>query len=87
VHNPEAIDAEIYGLLKLRSVIHGHHQKPGIDLLHEALDFLEAMADVDERKGRDYEEEVREKARSLGRGVPLLSSVLTPSRMQKRRDR
>nr|MBA3827226.1 hypothetical protein [Ktedonobacterales bacterium] len=69
VHDPEAIDAEIYGLLKLRSVIHGHYQTRGIDLLHEALVFLETMADIDEEKGRDYEEEVREKARSLGRGV------------------
>jgi hypothetical protein len=76
VHNPEAIDAEIYGLLKLRSVIHGHHLTPGIDLLREAMAFLDAMADIDEKKGRDFEEEVREKSCSLCCVVPLRSTKM-----------
>jgi hypothetical protein len=38
-------------------------------------------------KGRDYTEEVREKARSLGRGVPLMSSQVLPPKKPYQRKR
>src|SRR5215470_3914815 len=73
VHDPDQIDAEIYRLLKLRSVIWGRQMDETLTLSLELRAFAQRMEDWDELRGRDYFQEVREKARILGRAVPLLS--------------
>ncbi len=70
-HDLEQIDAELYGLFKLRSVLCERQQEEGITLSLELRAFARAMEEIDERRGREYQEEVREKARMLGRPVPL----------------
>ncbi len=70
-HDLEQIDAELYGLFKLRSVLCERQQEEGITLSLELRAFARAMEEIDERRGREYDEEVREKARMLGRPVPL----------------
>lgn len=87
VHDAVAIDAEIYGLLRLRSVLHGRHEETTLTLSQELRAFANEMEDWDEVKNRDYTEEVREKARSLGRGVPLMPSGLLPAKRPYQRKR
>lgn len=78
VHDPDQIDAEIYGLLKLRSVIWGSYQDESLTLSLELRAFAQRMEQWDELRNRDYSEEVRDKARTLGRGVPLKTSSILP---------
>jgi hypothetical protein len=77
VHDLDQIDAELYGLFKLRSVIASRQQHDTLTLSQELGAFARRMEEVDAEKDRDYYEEVREKARMLGRAVPIRSrSVL-----------
>jgi hypothetical protein len=70
VHDLNQIDAELYGLFKLRSVICERHLLPRVALGLEVGDFVARMHEIDEDIERDYHEEVREKARMTGRPVP-----------------
>jgi len=71
-HDLEQIDAELYGLFKLRSVLCGRHLDETLTLSLELRAFAEWMDAVDLERKRDYYEAVREKARMLGRPVPSL---------------
>jgi hypothetical protein len=79
VHDLEQVDAELYGLLKLRAVIRGEYLSHTTTLSQELHAFHDRMEEVDAKKGRDFAEEVREKARGLGKPVPKrkLSILLT----------
>jgi hypothetical protein len=70
VHDLEQVDAELYGLLKLRAVIRGEYLSHTSTLSQELHAFHDRMEEVDAEKGRDFAEEVREKARGLGKPVP-----------------
>ena len=69
-HDLEQIDAELYGLFKLRSVLCGRQKDETLTLSLELRAFAEQMDAVDLGRERDYYEEVREKARMLGHAVP-----------------
>jgi hypothetical protein len=74
VHDLEQVDAELYGLLILRTVLRGEYLEITATLSQELHAFADRMEEVDAEKGRDFAEEVREKARMLGRAVPLRAS-------------
>jgi hypothetical protein len=67
VHDLDQVDAELYGPFKLRSVIEGRQQHATLTLSQELRAFAQRMEGVDEEKGRDCYDEVREMARMLGR--------------------
>jgi hypothetical protein len=69
-HDLEQIDAELYGLFKLRSVLCDRQMDETMTLSLELRAFAERMDAVDQQRERDYYEAVREKARMLGRAVP-----------------
>lgn len=71
-HDLEQIDAELYGLFKLRSVLCERQMDETLTLSLELRAFSERMDAVDLERERDYYEVVREKARTLGRAVPIL---------------
>ncbi len=71
VHDLDQVDAELYGLLKLRAVIRGEYLSHTATLSQELHAFHDRMEEVDAEKGRDFAEEVREKARGLGKPVPM----------------
>jgi hypothetical protein len=73
VHDLAQVDAELYGLLKLRAVLRGEHLETTTTLSQELHAFAGRMDEVDAERGRDFAEEVREKARRLGRPVPMRS--------------
>jgi hypothetical protein len=73
VHDLAQIDAELYGLLKLRAVLRGEYLETTATLSQELHAFAGRMDEVDAERGRDFAEEVREKARRLGRPVPIRS--------------
>jgi hypothetical protein len=70
VHDLNQVDAELYGLLKLRAVLRGEYLDASATLSQELRAFAERMDEVDVERCRDFTEEVREKARLLGRAVP-----------------
>ncbi len=70
VHDLDQVDAELYGLFKLRSVLCARQHRPALTLSIELRDFAERMEDIDAQKAREYYEEVREKARMLGQSAP-----------------
>jgi hypothetical protein len=67
----EQVDAELYGLLKLRTALRGEYLTTTATLSQELHAFAERMDEVDAERGRDYAEEVREKARMLGKPLPM----------------
>jgi hypothetical protein len=71
-HDIEQIDAELYGLFKLRSVLCERQLDETLTLSLELRAFAERMDAVDLGRERDYYDQVREKARMLGRAVPIL---------------
>lgn len=83
------MDAELYGLFKLRSVLCGRQLDPSLTLSIELRDFAARMEEVDVERRRDYYEEVREKARMLGREVPVRSDgpIAFVSGIQRRHGR
>jgi hypothetical protein len=72
----EQVDAELYGLFKLRSVLSSRHQVEGATLSLELGAFAQAMEAKDLDEQRDYAEEIREKARMLGKPVPKREPML-----------
>jgi hypothetical protein len=74
------IDAELYGLFKLRSVLCGRQMDRTLTLSLELRAFAERMDTVDRERERDYYEVVREKARMLGRSIPSLRPLLSQAR-------
>src|SRR5262249_23092363 len=72
-HDLEQIDAELYGLFKLRSVLSGRQLDETLTLSVELRAYAERMDAVDLERERDYYEAVRKKARMLGRPVPSLA--------------
>ena len=80
-HDLEQVDAEVYGLLKLRAVLRAEYLDTTATLSQELHAFAEHMDEVDLKRGRDFAEEVREKARMLGKPVPMrIESTLPSSR-------
>jgi len=75
-HDLEQVDAELYGLLKLRGALRGEYLDTTVTLSLELRAFAKRMEEVDEEKGRDFADEVREKARQLGRPVPICGQGL-----------
>jgi hypothetical protein len=75
-HDLEQIDAELYGLFKLRSVLSGRQEDETLTLSLELRAFAEQMDMVDLDRERDYFQEVREKARMLGKAVPPSKAVV-----------
>jgi hypothetical protein len=69
-HDIEQIDAELYGLFKLRSALCGRQEDETLTLSLELRAFAEQMDAVDFDRERDYFQEVRERARMLGNAVP-----------------
>jgi hypothetical protein len=74
-HDLAQVDAELYGLLKLRAVLRGEYLETTATLSQELRAFSDDMDEVDARRGRDFAEEVREKARMLGKPVPMRSDT------------
>jgi hypothetical protein len=70
-HDLAQVDAELYGLLKLRAVLRGEYLETTATLSQELHAFADEMDEVDAKRGRDFAEEVREKARMLGKPVPM----------------
>jgi hypothetical protein len=73
-HDLDQIDAELYGLFKLRSVLCERQMDETLTLSLELRAFAERMDVMDLERERDYYEVVREKARMLGMAVPIRSS-------------
>lgn len=79
-HDLDLVDAELYGLLKLRAALRGEYLDITATLSQELRAFADHMEEVDAERGRDFAEEVREKARMLGKPVPLRAySILAPT--------
>jgi hypothetical protein len=70
-HDLAQVDAELYGLLKLRAVLRGEYLDTTATLSQELRAFADERDEVDAKRGRDFAEEVREKARMLGKPVPM----------------
>ncbi|HEV2461803.1 MAG TPA: hypothetical protein VGS80_25890 [Ktedonobacterales bacterium] len=70
-HDLAQVDAELYGLLKLRAVLRGEYLDITATLSQELHAFANQMDEEDAKRGRDFAEEVREKARMLGKPVPI----------------
>ncbi len=75
-HDLRQVDAELYGLLKLRAALRGEYLDTTATLSLELRAFAQAAEDLDATRGRDFAEEVREKARKLGRPVPMRARSL-----------
>jgi hypothetical protein len=84
IHDLEQVDAELYGLLKLRTVVMGKYLSYKTTLSQELAAFAKRMDEVDHAKRRDYAEEVREKARMLGKPVPMRPISTLPPFKPKR---
>lgn len=70
-HDLNQVDAELYGLFKLRAALRGEFLEETATLSLELRDFAQCMEEVDGVKGRDFADEVREKARRMGKPVPI----------------
>jgi hypothetical protein len=81
-HDLVQVDAELYGLLKLRTVLRGEYLDTTATLSQELHAFADEMDEVDAKRGRDFAEEVREKARMMGKPVPMQAAVVTVPRAQ-----
>jgi hypothetical protein len=81
-HDLAQADTELYGLLKLRAVLRGEYLETTTTLSQELCASADEMDEVDAKRGRDFAEEVRERARSMGKPVPVRQdSILdTPSK-------
>src|SRR5262249_2691610 len=79
------LDAEIYGMLKLRTVLRGEHLDDQVTWRNELSHLSARFHEIDKERERDYAQEVREKARSMGRAVPLLRQQSLLPRLDKRR--
>ena len=77
-HDLEQIDAELHGLFKLRLVLCKRQRDETLTLSVELRAFSQRMDAVDLTRERDYYEVVREKARVLGKAVPVRPKALDP---------
>jgi hypothetical protein len=81
------LDAEVYGLLKLRSVLRGAQLDDTLTIQQEMAAFYvrlqERDKELDDDKVQRFPNEVREKARMMGKAVPLLRSALPPPKLRK----
>jgi hypothetical protein len=75
-HDLGQVDAELYGLLKLRAVLRGEYLETTATLSQELRAFADEMDEVDAKRGRDFAEEVCEKARMLGNPVPIRQDMV-----------
>lgn len=82
-HDLNQVDAELYGLLKLRAALREEYLSAEAELADELGDFLIRMVELDVEKGRNFAEEVREKARMLGKSIPMrLPGTTVPRRIK-----
>ena len=84
VHDLMHLDAELYGLFKLRSVLRAQQHLPELTLSTELRAFALRMEEIDSQQARDYYDEVREKARMVGRPVPMQAPILPASGTRNR---
>jgi len=82
-HDLAQVDAELYGLLKLRAVLRGEYLDTTATLSQELRAFAGKIDEEDARRGRDFAEEVREKARMLGKPVPLRQTCTLPQQVHR----
>ena len=59
----------------MRAALRGEYLETTTTLSQEVGAFVVHMDEVDAERGRDFAEEVREKARMLGKPVPLRDSA------------
>jgi hypothetical protein len=78
-HDLEQVDAELYGLFKLRSVLCERQIDETLTLSLELRAFAERMDAVDRVRERDNHESVRENARVLRRTVPMRGAAVAQS--------
>jgi hypothetical protein len=76
-HDLNQVDAELYGLFKLRAALRGEYLEETATLGLEVRDFVRRMNEVDAEKVREFADEVREKARCMGKPVPPRSDSIT----------
>ena len=74
LHVPEQIDADLYRRFNLRPAVCEWQLQACVTLPLELRAFATGLEAADATHRRDYEEELREKTRVLGRPVPLLDT-------------
>lgn len=77
-HDLDQVDAELYGLLKLRAALRGEYLDTSATLSLELRAFASRMDEVDAEREWDFAEEVREKARMLGKPLPIRATTTLP---------
>ncbi|MBA3823618.1 MAG: hypothetical protein H0X24_06890 [Ktedonobacterales bacterium] len=66
----EKLDAEVRGLLVSLATQRGAYLKAPASLAQEVAAFLDRIAERDHERGRDFAEDVRERARMAGKKLP-----------------
>ncbi|MBA3824248.1 MAG: hypothetical protein H0X24_10195 [Ktedonobacterales bacterium] len=84
--NPDLdkIDAEIRGLLVSRAMLRGSYLKAPAEISRELEAFDERIADWDADRGRNFAEDVRERARMAGKKLPYKAPLTFPKRPRGR---
>jgi hypothetical protein len=70
-HDLAQVDAELFGQLMLRAVLRGEYLETTATLSQELHAFANEQDEADAKRWRDFAEEVCEKARMLGKPVPV----------------
>ena len=78
------IDAELYGLLKTRAVLRGAYLTGDAELPRELEAFDDRMAEWMAERGNNFSDEVRERARMMGKPLPLRPAGLLPPSIRRR---
>ena len=78
----DQIDAQIRGYLVSRAVLREVYMAGPANLSRELESFDEHMAEWEQEKGSDFAEEVRERARMMGKKVPYRDPVVLPMKRQ-----
>jgi hypothetical protein len=78
------IDAEILGLFKTRAVLRAVYLHGDAELSRELEAFDDRMAEQAADKGTDFAEDVRERARMMGKPLPLRSVHALPIKSKKK---
>ncbi|MBA3824182.1 MAG: hypothetical protein H0X24_09850 [Ktedonobacterales bacterium] len=74
----EKLDAEVRGLLVSLATQRGAYLKAPASLAQEVAAFLERIAERDQGRGRDFAEDVRERARMAGKKLPYKAPLEFP---------
>ncbi|MBA2678633.1 MAG: hypothetical protein H0U76_09620 [Ktedonobacteraceae bacterium] len=79
----DKIDAEIRGLLVSRAMLRGSYLKAPAEISQELEAFDERIAEWDSARGRNFAEDVRERARMAGKKLPYKPSLVFPRDMER----